>query len=240
MLVVEGLEVKYGQSPALRGVDFRVDAGEIVTIIGPNGAGKTTALKSIVGLVPASAGTISYEGRVITGGRPEALLRAGISLVPEGRHIFGSLTVAENLRIGGTARRDRREVGADIADMLERFPALQRRLKQHASKLSGGEQQQLAIARALIARPKLLLLDEPSLGLAPLIVEQIFAIIRALRDEGTTVLLVEQNAAKAVALADRAYVLQSGVVAMQGSSAEILGSDDIIDSYFGGRKGTSS
>lgn len=236
MLAVEDLVVKYGQSLALRGVSFDVARGEIVTIIGPNGAGKTTALKAIVGLVTPVSGSIVFEGASMIGKRTETMLRLGLSLVPEGRHIFGSLTVAENLRIGGTARRDRAGVRRDITDMVERFPALQRRLTSPAGKLSGGEQQQLAIARALIARPTMLLLDEPSLGLAPLIVEQIFSIIRALRDEGTTVLLVEQNAAKAVALADRAYVLQSGSVVMHGAAADILASDEIIDSYFGGRR----
>ncbi|MDH6182458.1 branched-chain amino acid transport system ATP-binding protein [Microbacteriaceae bacterium SG_E_30_P1] len=234
MLVVEDLVVRYGRSPALRGVSFTVNEGEIVTIIGPNGAGKSTALKSIVGLVAPASGRIDFAGRSVVGLRTEALLRQGLSLVPEGRHIFTSLTVAENLRIGATARRDRRAARQDIADMLERFPALQRRVSSPAGKLSGGEQQQLAIARALIARPRMLMLDEPSLGLAPLIVEQIFDIIRELRAEGTTVLLVEQNAAKAVALADRAYVLQSGSVVIHGAASEILSSTEVIDSYFGG------
>ena len=234
MLSVDGLKVQYGRSVALRGIDFEVAEGEIVTILGPNGAGKTSALKALVGLVPISAGNVVFRGASIVGQRTEALLRRGLSLVPEGRHVFGTLTVAENLRIGATARRDRAAARRDIAEMTERFPALPRRISSPAGKLSGGEQQQLAIARALIARPAMLMLDEPSLGLAPLIVEQIFDVIRSLRDEGTTVLLVEQNAAKAVALADRAYVLQSGSVIMHGAAADILTSDEVIQSYFGG------
>ncbi len=232
--------MRYGRSTALRGVSFEVERGEIVTLIGPNGAGKSTALKALAGLVPAASGSIVFDGASALGQRTETLLRRGLSLVPEGRHIFGSLTVAENLRVGGTARRDRRGVRRDIADILERFPALQRRISSPAGKLSGGEQQQLAIARALIARPSMLMLDEPSLGLAPLIVEQILDIVRRLREEGTTVLLVEQNAAKAVALADRAYVLQSGSVVMHGPAAQLLASEDIVDSYFGGRRGGAS
>jgi len=234
MLSVENLVVRYGQSTALRGVSFDVEQGQVVAIVGPNGAGKSTSLKAIVGLVPVAEGEIRFDGERIVGQRPEALLRRGISLVPEGRHIFGSLTVEENLQLGGTARADKRGVRADVRAFLERFPALARRRKSPAGKLSGGEQQQLAIARALIAKPRLLMLDEPSLGLAPLIVEQIFDIIAELRADGSTVLLVEQNATKAVELADFAYVMQSGELVMSGSSDQILSSEEIVASYFGG------
>ncbi|GAA1858788.1 ABC transporter ATP-binding protein [Microbacterium koreense] len=238
MLRVDDLVVRYGRSPALRGVSFRVDEGQVVSLVGPNGAGKTTSLKAIVGLVAPASGSITVDGESVLGRRPEALLRRGLSLVPEGRHIFGTLTVEENLRLGGTARKDKRALRADVREFMERFPALGRRQNSPAGKLSGGEQQQLAIARALIAKPRLLMLDEPSLGLAPLIVEQIFDIVAQLRAEGGTVLLVEQNAAKAVALADVSYVLQSGEVVMSGTADEILASDDIVDSYFGGRSGS--
>lgn len=237
MLRVDGLVVRYGRSAALRNVSFEVEDGQVVSLVGPNGAGKTTALKAIVGLVPVESGSIAFDGEDVLGRRPETLLRRGLSLVPEGRHIFGTLTVEENLRLGGTARKDKRALHGEVREFLERFPALGRRKNSPAGRLSGGEQQQLAIARALIARPRLLMLDEPSLGLAPLVVEQIFDIIGQLREEGGTVLLVEQNAAKAVALADVSYVLQSGEVAMSGTAEEILSSEDIVDTYFGGKSG---
>lgn len=240
MLRVENLVVRYGRSPALRGVSFEVAEGQVVSLVGPNGAGKTTSLKAIAGLVAPASGSIAFNGVDVLGRRPEALLRRGLSLVPEGRHIFGTLTVEENLRLGGTARKDKRALRTEVRQFLERFPALGRRQNSPAGKLSGGEQQQLAIARALVAKPRLLMLDEPSLGLAPLIVEQIFNIIAELRNEGSTVLLVEQNAAKAVALADVSYVLQSGEVVMSGTAEAILSSDDIVDSYFGGKGGTGA
>lgn len=240
MLRVDDLVVRYGRSTALHGVSFHVDEGQVVSLVGPNGAGKTTSLKAIVGLVPPASGSIAVDGESILGRRPEALLRRGLSLVPEGRHIFGTLTVEENLRLGATTRKDRRALRREVAEFLERFPALGRRQNSPAGKLSGGEQQQLAIARALIAKPRLLMLDEPSLGLAPLIVEQIFEIVGELRDEGGTVLLVEQNATQAVALADTSYVLQSGEVVMSGTAEEILASDEIVNSYFGGKPESGS
>jgi branched-chain amino acid transport system ATP-binding protein len=233
VLVVEDLEVRYGRINALRGVSFHVGPGEVVGLVGPNGAGKTTALHAVMGVVPAAAGRIELEGRSVRGRQPEAIVRSGVALVPEGRRIFGTLTVAENLRLGATVRRPGPELAADVERQLERFPVLRRSYQAPAGNLSGGEQQQLAIARALLGRPRLLLLDEPSLGLAPLVVELVFDTLAALRADGLTILLVAQNANMAIEFADRSYVLRNGRIAAAGSRDELLATLDLADLYLG-------
>jgi branched-chain amino acid transport system ATP-binding protein len=219
MLRVDDLRVHYGRITALRGVSFHVDEGEVVGMIGPNGAGKTTTLSTIVGFVAPAGGTITFEGRSIAGDAPERIVRRGITLVPEGRRIFSTLTVEENLLMGATIRR--REAGPDVERLLERFPILRTYFRQAAGKLSGGEQQQLAIARALLSRPKLLLLDEPSLGLSPLMVDLVFEVLDGLRQEGVTILLVEQNARRTLEFADRTYVLRNGGIELEGTRASL-------------------
>ncbi len=233
MLRIDDLRLGYRGVPAVHGISIEVEAGEIVSVVGPNGAGKTSTLHAIVGLVRPTAGSIEFDGRSIMGMSPEQVARAGIALVPEGRHIFGGLTVAENLRIGGTARRDRSTFAAHLAHVLDMFPALATRLASPAAVLSGGEQQQLAIGRALLSAPRLLLLDEPSLGLAPLIVEQVFDTLARLRDEGVTILLVEQNALQAVELADHSYVLRTGRIALAGERADLVERPDFESAYLG-------
>ena len=210
-----------------------VDAGEIVSVVGPNGAGKTSTLLAIFGVVRPTHGMISFEGASLIGKAPEQVARSGIALVPEGRHIFGTLTVAENLKLGRVASRDPTTLEADLGRVFELFPLLKERYDSPASVLSGGEQQQLAIARALLANPRLLLLDEPSLGLAPRLVEQVFDTLAALRDAGVTVLLVEQNALQAVELADRSYVLRTGTIAMAGTRAELLANAEFESAFLG-------
>ena len=232
MLRVERLEVAYGRTVALRDLSLNVEAGEVVAVVGPNGAGKSTAIAAIFGLIRARAGTISFEGRSLIGLAPESIAAKGIALIPEGRQIFGTLTVAENLSLGATVRPDRRTLGAALERVLEQFPVLRALYKTSAGKLSGGEQQQLAIARALLASPRLLLLDEPSLGLAPRVVDRVFETIAALRDDGVTVLLVEQNAARAAALADRTYVLGNGGVVAHGDR-EAMSTADFATAYLG-------
>jgi len=234
LLRVEDLPVVYGSVAALRGVSLSIDRGEIVAVIGPNGAGKSTLLRTIAGLNVPRQGSVSFEDAAIGGSEPERLVSAGISFVPEGRHIFGSLTVAENIDLGATTRRDgRRAVRADLERMLTLFPVLKQRLAQRAGQLSGGEQQMLAIARALMARPTLLLLDEPSLGLAPLIVATLYNTIAALRAGGLTVLVVEQNIQRALQAADRAYILDTGRVALSGTAAELRDAPHLTHGYFG-------
>jgi branched-chain amino acid transport system ATP-binding protein len=235
VLEVTDLKVAYDAVMALRGVSMRVDEGEIVAVIGANGAGKSTLLWSISGIVKPLSGTISFQGERIDGARPEAIARNGLSLVPEGRHIFGALTVRENLELGSRARGrvSRGEQQDLIALALDRFPFLERRLQSPAGQLSGGEQQQLAIARALLARPKVMLLDEPSFGLAPLIVERVMEELARLRDDGITVLLIEQVAGIAVELADRTYVLRNGEVELSGSREELLARADFAAAYLG-------
>jgi branched-chain amino acid transport system ATP-binding protein len=232
MLEIGGLAVRFGSIAALRGVSLEVGAGEVVGLIGPNGAGKTTMLAAITGQVAPTDGRINFEGEPLLGRAPDDIVRMGISLVPEGRDIFGSLSVAENIRLGATIRRDR-EVDADRERMLDRFPVLRKYLHRPAAQLSGGEQQQLAIVRALMSRPRLLLLDEPSLGLAPLVIDLVFDEIARLRDEGVTVLLVEQNAARTIAFADRSYVLRSGTVVAAGRPEELATTADLADLYLG-------
>jgi branched-chain amino acid transport system ATP-binding protein len=233
MLEIDELHVSYGRVPALKGISLVVEKGEIVALVGPNGAGKTTTLSTVFGLVRPDSGSISLEGKPLRGMPPERIVRLGLALVPEGRHIFNTLTVAENLEMGATARKDRAAVRADVAALLERFPVLGRYYKSPAGRLSGGEQQQLAIARALLSRPRLLLLDEPSLGLAPVVIDLVFDVLAELRDEGVTILLVEQNAARAIELADRSYVLRTGQISLAGTRDELQDTADLETAYLG-------
>ncbi|HEY8368298.1 MAG TPA: ABC transporter ATP-binding protein [Thermodesulfobacteriota bacterium] len=233
LLEVRGLEVAYGAIPAVKGVDLEVRPGEIVAVIGANGAGKTTMLAAISGLLAPRAGTVRFEGRSLAGRRADEIVRAGVVHVPEGRAILTRLTVAENLALGAYTRRDRDGVAGDLESTLARFPVLRERARQLAGTLSGGEQQMLAIGRALMARPKLLLLDEPSTGLAPLVVAEIFEMVARIRAEGTAVLLVEQNARQALRIADRAYVLETGRVVMAGPAAELAESPEVRRAYLG-------
>ena len=233
MLRIDELRVNYGRVPALHGISLYVDEGEAVALVGPNGAGKTTTLSAIFGLVAPAAGTIVFEGESLVGESPEKILRRGLALVPEGRHIFGTLSVAENLQLGTTARKDRDEAARDLESVLDRFPALKSYYGRTAATLSGGEQQQLAIARALLSRPRLLLLDEPSLGLAPVVIDVVFDALEELRTEGVTILLVEQNAARAVEFADRAYILRTGHVAHSGTRDELRRMEDFESAYLG-------
>lgn len=232
MLRVEDLHVHFGKVHAVRGISLEVGEGEVVGMVGPNGAGKTTTLSTIVGLERAMSGEIKLDGQSLLGRSPERVVTEGLSLVPEGRQIFSTLTVEENLRLGATVRRDA-GVRADIALVLARFPALGRYLGSPAGELSGGEQQQLAIARALLARPRLLLLDEPSLGLAPRMVDLVFESLDELRRQGVSMLLVEQNARRTIEFADRTYVIQGGVIRMQGAREELLATGDVEGAYLG-------
>jgi branched-chain amino acid transport system ATP-binding protein len=233
VLVLEDVQAGYGSVIALRGVSLRVDKGEIVGLIGVNGAGKTTVLSAISGLIRASRGDIRFEGESLVGRSPEDIVRKGIGMVPEGRRIFPGLTVAENLRLGAAIRRDRAAVQTDIDKMCQRFPVLGRRLHSGAGKLSGGEQQQLAVARALMCRPKLVMLDEPSLGLAPKLVDEIFDLVVELRDGGVTILMVEQNVAKTLRVVDRAYLMTVGRIVAEGSAQELAQKVDIQSAYLG-------
>ena len=235
LLRVEKLSVAYGAIVALRDVDFEVQPGEIVTLIGSNGAGKSTLLRTVSGLLRPRAGSIWFDGRDITGERPDRRVARGISHVPEGRRIFANLSVRENLQMGAYLRRDGE--AAALERVLALFPRLRERLAQSGGTLSGGEQQMLAIGRALMAQPRLLLLDEPSLGLAPLLVQQIFAIVREINAQGTTVVLVEQNARQALRVARRAYVLETGAVSLSGDAAQLARDERVRDAYLGGAAG---
>jgi branched-chain amino acid transport system ATP-binding protein len=235
MLKVSDLHVSYGNVSALRGVSVEVEAGEIVAVIGPNGAGKSTLLLTIAGVVKPVRGSVTLEEGSILGVAPERLVTRGLSLVPEGRHIFASMTVAENIRLGGTGRQDKAAIAQDLDRVLTMFPILRQRYQQKAGQLSGGEQQMLAIARAIMARPRLLLIDEPSLGLAPLIVNQVYEAVSALRAGGVTVLVVEQNVHRALAVADRTYVMNSGAVTMAGRSSDLKTAEGFQEAYFGFR-----
>jgi branched-chain amino acid transport system ATP-binding protein len=232
MLAIDGLRAGYGKIEVLRDVSLAVAPGQIVALIGANGAGKTTLLKTVSGLIRPTAGTIAFEGASITRRPAHAIVRRGLSHVPEGRAILKRMTVLDNLRMGAYARRDR-EVERDIGAIFERFPLLAERRGQMAATLSGGEQQMLAIGRALVARPRLLLLDEPSLGLAPKFVTRIFETLRDLKREGKTILLVEQNARKALQIADRAYVMERGRIMLSGSGESLLGNDEVQRTYLG-------
>ena len=233
MLEIRDLSVAYGRTLAVQGVSLDVGQGEIVALVGPNGAGKSTVLGAVLGLVPAAAGEVAYLGESIRGLATEAIARRGIALVPEGRHIFGTLTVEENLLLGAVASADGHRTAGRMEDVLDRFPVLRRTLRAPANVLSGGEQQQLAIARALVARPRLLLLDEPSLGLAPQLVERVLETVEEIRREGITVLLVEQKGLQAVALADRTYVLRSGRIVLAGSRADLIAAGEFDAAYLG-------
>jgi len=233
LLSIENLSVHYGAIQALHGVSIAVEPGEIVTLIGANGAGKSTTLRAVSGLVKPSAGTITFDGRDLAGLAAHKILRLGLAQVPEGRGIFPNLTVDENLDLGAFARHDRKEIAGDRDRVFAVFPRLKERLDQRAGTLSGGEQQMLAIGRALLARPRLLLLDEPSLGLAPQLVQTIFRIIREINASGTTIFLVEQNAHMALRVAHRAYVLEVGSVVMQGDAKQLAASDEVKKAYLG-------
>ncbi len=232
MLEVRDIHVHYGRISAVRGVSLQVDRGELVCVVGPNGAGKSTTLNAIAGATPPTRGEIRLDGNSIVGEAPEMIARRGISLIPEGRHVFAQLTIQENLFLGTDMRRDRDGIKADFARMLEYFPFMRERLSAHSGKLSGGEQQQLVIARALMTRPKIMLIDEPSLGLAPLMVDRVYEILRTLRDSGSTLLVVEQSAHRALANADRIYVLRSGRIEFHGKADELH--EEVLErAYFG-------
>ena len=233
LLEVDNLCVFYGSIEALRGVSLRVDEGEVVTLIGANGAGKSTTLRTISGLLQPKRGEIRFAGTAIQCWAPHRVVKSGLVQVPEGREIFANLTVDENLQLAAFLRKDRAAIRTDRERALELFPRIRERLRQQAGTLSGGEQQMLAIARALVARPKLLMLDEPSLGLAPQLVKSIFQVIREINREGTTILLVEQNANMALRVAHRAYVIEVGKIRMEGPAAELAASDEVRKAYLG-------
>jgi branched-chain amino acid transport system ATP-binding protein len=235
VLQVESIDVFYGNIQALKGVSLEVKKGEIVTLIGANGAGKSTLLKTISGLLKPKQGDILYEGKSIAGKAAQTIVKQGISHVPEGRRIFANMTVEENLELGAFLRKDKPGIQQDFEKVYQLFPRLYERRKQLAGTLSGGEQQMLAIGRALMARPRLLLLDEPSMGLAPLLVKTIFRIIEEINSFGTTILLVEQNANMALSVADRAYVIESGRVVLSGTAQELNASEQVKKAYLGGQ-----
>ncbi|MDW8068370.1 MAG: ABC transporter ATP-binding protein [Anaerolineae bacterium] len=235
LLSVENLHVSYGAIRALHGISFYVEKGEIVTLIGANGAGKSTTLRAISGLLLADQGRILYDGADITNMSADQIVRMGIVQVPEGRKIFAPLTVRENLEMGAFTRRNRREIEESMEFVFNLFPRLRERAEQMGGTLSGGEQQMLAVARALMAKPRLLLMDEPSMGLAPILVEEIFEVIQRLnREEGVTILLVEQNAHMALSVAHRGYVLETGVIQMEGTAAELRDNPRVREAYLGG------
>jgi len=234
MLEVQDLNVYYGAIHALKGINFYLDQGEIVALIGANGAGKSTTLNTISGLLRPRSGQIIFQGEDITQTVSDQIVRKGIVQVPEGRKIFATLTVMENLEMGAFTQNDKENIQKDIQNVFQRFPRLSERKGQLGGTLSGGEQQMLAIARGLMSRPSLLLLDEPSMGLSPLLVEQIFTIIRDINDQGTSILLVEQNAQMALSIADRAYVLETGRVVLEGPAQDLLHNDMVIEAYLGG------
>lgn len=234
MLKIENVNVYYDAIHALKDVSLEVKEGEIVTLIGANGAGKSTLLKTLSGLIRPKNGTIEYEGKSIVKRKVQAIVKAGISHVPEGRRVFPTMSVTENLELGAFLRRDKKAIQKDIEHVFELFPRLYERRKQSAGTLSGGEQQMLAIGRGLMAKPKLLLLDEPSMGLAPLLVKQIFNIIEMINKEGTTILLVEQNANMALSIAHRAYVIETGSVVLSGNAKELQTSALVKEAYLGG------
>ncbi len=238
MLSVKNVHARYGAIKALRGITLEVSDGELVALIGVNGAGKSTTLATIAGVLRPTEGTITFQDESLIGKTPEAIARKGISLVPEGREILASLTVEENLRLGAFVRHNRQEYQQDLEENFALFPILKERLHQLGGTLSGGEQQQLAIARALMSHPKLLMLDEPSLGLAPLIVDQIFDLIKSLHQRGVTILLVEQNVERTLEIVDRAYLLQTGTIQTSGTATQVRAQVDIEGVYLGGRNGS--
>lgn len=234
MLEIKDLHVNYGVIAALKGVSFEVNEGEVIALIGANGAGKTTTLHTITGLIPAKSGSITFNGVELTKVAAHKIVKMGIAHVPEGRRIFQNLTVLDNLKLGAYTRNDKDGISEDLKMVYERFPRLAERKTQIAGTLSGGEQQMLAMGRALMSRPKIIVMDEPSMGLSPILVSEIFDIIQSIRNSGTTVLLVEQNAKKALAIADRAYVLENGVISMKGKASDLLHDDNVIKAYLGG------
>jgi len=233
LLKVDDIHVHYGSIHAIKGISFEVNEGEIVTLIGANGAGKSTILNTISGLMRPTSGSIIFDDKPIAGTPAHKIVSTGLALCPEGRRVFLDMSVQENLEMGGYTRPSS-EIDASIADVYERFPRLKERFKQRAGTLSGGEQQMLAMGRALISKPKLLMLDEPSMGLAPILVDQIFEIIKELHAAGTTILLVEQNAQVALSIADRAYVLETGTISMSGVARDLLADDRVRKAYLGG------
>ena len=236
MLKIENLHVSYGGIQALRGISLEVPDGKIVTLIGANGAGKSTTLRTITGLVKAASGSIQWNGEELLGRSIDKIVTSGIAMSPEGRRVFPDMTVLENLKIGAYLRRDKEGIAKDLQWVYDLFPRLKEREWQLAGTLSGGEQQMLAVGRALMSRPKLLLLDEPSLGLAPLVVQDIFSIIREINRQGVTVLLIEQNANMALKIADLAYVLETGNITMSGTGAELLADEKVKEAYLGKRR----
>ncbi len=236
LLQVKDLQVHYGVIEALKGVSIQVDPGQIVTLIGANGAGKTSLLQAISGIVKKSGGEVIFQDKSIYKASPRAIVSAGLVQVPEGRHVFPGLSVYENLMMGAYLRKDKKEIMKDLQTVYQRFPILEKRKNQDASTLSGGEQQMLAMGRALMARPSLLLLDEPSMGLAPILVKEIFSIISDIQKTGTTILLVEQNARMALSIADYAYVLETGKVVLEGKASDLATSPQVQEAYLGGRK----
>ena len=234
MLEVKDLQVYYGVICALKGISFEVNEGEIVSLIGANGAGKTTMMQSVVGIIPKKSGSVIFDGKDITKMPCHKIVQLGMTQVPEGRRIFQELSVYENLMMGAYTVRNQQQFKEDLESVFERFPRLAERRNQIAGTLSGGEQQMLAMSRALMIRPKLLMLDEPSMGLAPILVDQIFEIIKELHKQGTTILLVEQNASKALEISDRAYVLETGSITLSGTGAELASSDEVRKAYLGG------
>ena len=234
LLEVKDLSVYYGVIQALKGISFEVNEGEIVTLIGANGAGKTTTMQSVIGLIPSQSGTVIYDGHDITKMPCHKIVHLGMSQVPEGRRIFQELTVYENLVMGAYSIKNNVNFKEDVDRIYTRFPRLAERKGQIAGTLSGGEQQMLAMGRALMSRPKLMMLDEPSMGLSPLLVDQVFEIIKDIKRDGTTILLVEQNAGKSLAISDRAYVLETGSIVLSGTGAELAASEEVKKAYLGG------
>jgi len=234
MLNIKGIDVYYGAIHALKNLSLDVEQGSIVTLIGANGAGKTTTLKTISGLLRCKNGSITFNNQDITRLAPEKIVSLGISQVPEGRRVFSTMSVMENLETGAYLRRDKKAIASDMAEVFTRFPRLLERKKQMAGTLSGGEQQMLAIGRALMARPQLMLMDEPSMGLAPLLVKEIFEIIKEINRRGTTILLVEQNAHMALSIAHKAYVIETGEIVLSGTAQELMNSEEVKKAYLGG------
>ena len=233
MLEVKDLEVYYGMIQAIKGISFEVNEGEVIALIGANGAGKTTTLHTITGLLSPKKGSIMFEGKDITKVPAHKIVSMGMAHVPEGRRVFAELSVYENLRMGAYTRKDKNEIEESLKNVYKRFPRLEERKNQMAGTLSGGEQQMLAMGRALMSKPRIILMDEPSMGLSPILVNEIFDIIRAVSESGTTVLLVEQNAKKALSIADRAYVLETGKIVLEGNAKDLLEDDSIKKAYLG-------
>lgn len=236
LLELSNIVAGYGHITALKGISLSVPEGKIVTLIGANGAGKSTTMKTIMGIVKAQEGDVTFEGKSLKGKKSYQVVDMGISLVPEGRQVLQSMSVEENLRLGAYKRSDKNGIAADLKKVYDRFPRLLERKAQYAGTLSGGEQQMLAIGRAMMSRPKVLLLDEPSMGLAPIVVQEIFDVIKAINEGGTTVLLVEQNAKKALKIADYAYVMETGKIVLHGKASEVADNPQVMAAYLGGKK----